>query len=621
MDQADAGAKRSQMEKSPPYQYDLSFKGLTELLPPGPGVYLFKDDSGQVLYVGKAKSLRKRVASYLRPAKDLPHKTSLMMKRAKGLDFVLTSSEKEALILESTLIKKYLPRYNIVLRDDSQYPCLRLSIQDDFPRLSIARRIKRDGARYFGPFSSAKAVRDTLKVIDKVFQLRKCKGKEVKIRPRPCLNYQMGRCLAPCSGKVASIEYKEVVEQVILFLEGRNRELIKGLEGKMKEAAEALEFEKAARIRDQIQAIERTVERQHVVSTRMENQDVIGLAGRDGFYQLVVLSIRNGYLISSRDYSFRAKGESASEIMEAFLKQYYFREGFVPQEVLISEPVEDVHAIQEWLAEMAGRKVELRFPRKGEKLKLVHMAVSNAENLLNLREAKGETDIIERAQGVLGLKRLPRSIEALDISNFQGDLAVGTIVSFVDGKPERSGYRNYRIRTISGIDDYGMLAELTTRRLSQGRLPDLFLIDGGRGQLSAVKRVLDCYEGEDRPEVVALAKADVRKGEPSDKVYTSHTNEPIVLSPHDPVLLFLMRIRDEAHRRAIGYHRKLREKGLTASILGEIPGVGEKRAKSLLSHFKSLQDIKKATEQDLVKVEGITRPVAQQIVHFFKENT
>ena len=606
-------------KRQQPYQYSLAAGNLLEVIPEGPGVYLFKDQTGRILYVGKAKSLHKRLLSYLKPSAELPYKTSLMMRRAKGLDFILTSSEKEALILESTLIKKHRPRYNILLRDDSQYPCLRLSLEDEYPRLSIARRIKKDGSRYFGPFSSAKAVRDTIKVVDKVFQLRKCKGRELKKNQRPCLNYQMGRCLAPCSGKISAEDYREMVGQVVLFLEGRNTELVHELRNRMEKAAENLEFERAARIRDQIQAIEKTIERQHVVSTRLEDQDVIGLIVRGGFCVVVVMSIRNGYLVSSRDYSLRTRGEEPEEVMEAFIKQYYSKEGFVPREILLSEPLEDETSIEEWLSEISGARVRIKTPKKGEKRRLVEMALANAENALRLKEAKGETDILEKVSAALGLPNVPRYIEAMDISNLHGDLAVGTIVAFVDGRPEKSAYRNYRIRTVEGIDDYAMMAEMAQRRMEKGNLPDMFLIDGGRGHLNAVKAVLDRYSGAERPTAISLAKADYRKGETADKIYLEDVEEPIVMAPHDPVLLFLMKIRDEVHRRAIGYHRKLRKKGVTESILLEVPGIGKKRAQKLLQQFPSIEHIKRASIEDLTQTGRLGPRVAKRVKGFFEE--
>ena len=600
-------------------QYDLNPASLQRILPEAPGVYFFKGASGRIIYVGKAKSLKKRVLSYFRPGSDLPYKTALMMKQARGIDFILTSTEKEALILEDNLVKKHLPRYNIILRDDKRYPCLRLDITQPYPRLEIARRIKKDGAIYFGPFSSAQAVRSTLKVIDRVFQLRKCKSKRLPKRTRPCLNYQLDRCLGVCVNRVPEQKYREIVQQVRLFLEGRNRELIRQLQRHMTEAAERMEFERAARIRDRIHAIERTLERQHVVSPLMEDQDVIGLTVRDRFCVVVVMSVRNGYLVSSRDYSLRTRGEEPEEVMEAFIKQYYSKEGFVPREILLSEPLEDETSIEEWLSEISGARVRIKTPKKGEKRRLVEMALANAENALRLKEAKGETDILEKVSAALGLPNVPRYIEAMDISNLHGDLAVGTIVAFVDGRPEKSAYRNYRIRTVEGIDDYAMMAEMAQRRMEKGNLPDMFLIDGGRGHLNAVKAVLDRYSGAERPTAISLAKADYRKGETADKIYLEDVEEPIVMAPHDPVLLFLMKIRDEVHRRAIGYHRKLRKKGVTESILLEVPGIGKKRAQKLLQQFPSIEHIKRASIEDLTQTGRLGPRVAKRVKGFFEE--
>jgi excinuclease ABC subunit C len=591
---------------------------LRRILPDSPGVYLFKDPNGRVIYVGKAKNLKKRVLSYFKPADDLPHKTALMMKRASGLEHILTSSEKEAFILERPLIQKHMPRYNVILRDDKQYPCLRLDVETDYPRLSIVRKIRKDGALYFGPFSSAHAVRSTLKLIERVFPIRQCKGRGIPSRSRPCLNYEMDRCLGPCTQEVPKDKYAEVVEQVKLFLEGRNRELIEDLREKMSRAAESLDFERAAKIRDRIRAVEKTVERQHVVSPRMEDQDVIGLAKRGDLYQLVILFVRKGALVGRRDYALKGQGDTPSEVMEAFLKQYYPREVFIPKWIIISDPIEDLEPITEWLSDLAGKKVSIHRPLRGDKLDLVRMAVANAENLLMGRADSGRSDLLGRAQAVLRLKGEPRRIEGLDISNFQGDMAVGTIVSFVEGAPHREGYRNYRIRAVEGIDDYGMMAELVSRRLTKGDLPDLFLVDGGKGHLSAVKRVLEQWEGTNVPEVVSIAKPDEQRGETFDKLYIPDRKNPLALGPDHPVLLLMMRIRDEAHRRAISYHRKLLGRTLTASELDLVPGIGSKRKKALLGHFRDMETLSKAKPDDLARVPGITRPLAETIFGFFQ---
>ena len=599
-------------------QYELDPELLRRVLPDGPGVYLFKGPSGRVIYAGKAKNIKKRVLSYFRSNADLTQKTAFMMKKACGLDFILTSTEKEAFILESNLIKRFMPRYNVILRDDKQYPCLRLDIKAPYPCLGIARRIKKDGAIYFGPFSSANSVRSTLKVIERVFHLRKCKGRGLPKRTRPCLNYQMDRCLGPCTHKVPVSEYQEVVKQVRMFLEGRNRQLIDGLKRDMEGAADRLDFEKAAGIRDQIRAIERTVERQHVVSPRMDDQDVIGLAHSGGLYQIVILFVRKGYVVGSRNYLFRNPAGPASEVMEAFLKQYYVREAFIPKQILISEPIEDRLPITEWLSDLATKKVAINRPKRGDNLKLVSMAMANAENLLEGQSGPQKEDLMNVIQAALKLKRAPRLIEGLDISNLHGDLAVGTIVSFAEGLPHRSGYRNYKIKAVNGIDDTGMMAELAERRLSKGQLPDLFLVDGGKGHLSAVKRVLDRQAVPERPEVVSIAKPDGNRREKCDKIYITGRKNPLGLKPDHPVLLLMMQIRDEAHRRAISYHRRLRGKKLTQSELDLVPGIGAKRKKLLLEHFKDISAIAGAGPDELTRIPGIDRILAQKVQLFFE---
>ena len=597
-------------------QHNLDPALLRYTLPDKPGVYLFKDRAGQIIYVGKAKSLKKRVLSYFKTSGEVPHKTAIMMNRAEGLDVILTSTDKEAFILEGHLIKKHLPRYNIVLRDDKQYPWLRFDVQDPYPRLTIVRKPRKDGARYFGPFSSAHSVRSTLKLIDRIFQLRKCEGRGLPRRSRPCLNYQLDRCLGPCSRKITPDRYKEIVHQVTLFLEGRSRELVNSLKKDMEGAAENLDFERAARIRDQIKAVEKTVERQHVASAKSQDQDVIGLAQKEGIFQLAVLFIRKGYLTGSRDYRIKSRGGSPSEVIEAFLKQYYPRQPFIPKHILISEPVEDAAPITEWLSDVAGRKVSIKRPSRGDKRRLVRLALANAENLL-ATHVEGQ-NIVDLAQAVLKLSRAPRFIEGMDISNLSGNMAVGAIVSFVDGEPHKSGYRSYRIRGVEGIDDYAMMSEVVTRRLSKDKNPppDLFVVDGGKGHLHAVKRVVDRFIDGRAPDLVAIAK-EGEKGE-GEKIYVPNRKNPLPLKPDHAVVHLLMRIRDEAHRRAVSHHRKLREKGLKESLLDAIPGVGTRRKQQLLKHFADAEMISRASEEDLTRVSGIPRSVAKNIVDFFE---
>ncbi|MBW1852829.1 MAG: excinuclease ABC subunit UvrC [Deltaproteobacteria bacterium] len=597
-------------------QYELQPERLRRVLPDSPGVYCFKDCSGRVIYVGKAKSLKKRVLSYFRPYKDFSSKTALMMKKACGLDFILTSTEKEAFILESSLIKKYMPRYNVILRDDKQYPCVKLDVNEDYPRLSIVRKIKKDGAVYFGPFSSASAVRSTHRAIDRLFKLRKCKNRGLPKRTRPCLNYQMGRCLGPCTYDISVSEYREIVQQVRLFLDGCNRELIVKLKEDMAKAADNLDFERAVGIRDQIMAIEKTIERQHVVSRRLEDQDIIGMSQKEDQYQVVSLFVRKGYVVGSRNNLFHDPGGSPSEVMEAFLKQYYSREGFIPGKIFVSEPIEDLVPVTEWLGDLAGKRVVIRKPIKGEKLRLVNMAIANAENLLAGHAESQEEELMNQVQLLLKLEKRPRFIEGLDISNFQGDMAVGTIASFVDGLPHKPGYRNYRIKGIESIDDYGMMTELVKRRIARGQLPDLFVVDGGKGHLSCVKSVVDGKTTANKTAVISIAKPDEKRQEKYDKIYLPGRKNPLNLRPDHPVLLLMMRIRDEAHRRAVSYHRKLRGQRLTESKLDRIPGIGPKRKKILLKHFGDLNAVAGASLNALLEVDGITPSLAERIFIF-----
>ncbi len=588
-------------------------------LPEKPGVYLFKDHSDRIIYVGKAKNLKKRVLSYFKSLSDLPHKTALMMKNAKGLEHIITATENEAFILESNLIKKHLPRYNIILRDDKQYPCLRLSIKETYPRLNIVRRMKKDGAIYFGPFSSAYSVRSTLKFVDRIFQLRKCKVSNPPKRIRPCLNGQLGRCLGPCTKEVSPAKYEAIVQRVKLFLEGRNPALLKQLKKDMESASHQLNFEDAARIRDMIKAVENTIERQNVVSPKMQDHDVIGLAQKDGLFQLIILFIRRGLLLGSRDYVFREKGRTPAEIMEAFIKQYYSREAFIPKQILVSEPFEDHSVIEDWLSHISDQRVTIHRPLKGEKYRITAMAVSNAENLLSTNLERHGEDLMEQVMAVLNLKKVPRIIEGLDISTLHGDMAVGAVVSFVDGLPHKSDYRSYNIKRIDNIDDYGMMAELAFRRLSSGNPPDLFIVDGGKGHLLAVKKVLDNFRGTGTPEVIAIAKADSKEPNNTDKIYLDGRKNPLRLKRDHTILLLLMRIRDEAHRRAIGHHRKRRAQKLRDSVLDHIPGIGPNRKRGLLKRFGTIDRVFSATVEDLASVPGISQALAQRISEFLSK--
>jgi len=586
-------------------------------IPQEPGVYLFKDRSGKVLYIGKAKNLNKRIHSYFSKGKDYPYKLSLILTNADTIEHIITATEKEALILEGNLIKKYRPRYNVILKDDANYPLLKLDINNRYPRLTIVRRMKNDGDLYFGPFTSASAVRSTLRLIGPVFPLRKCRTKGTPKRSRPCLNYQLGRCLGPCCLDVRVEDYQEIVDQVKLFLEGRSKELISQLREIMQKASRGLNFEKAAGVRDQIRAVEKTVERQAVVSTEMKDQDVIGLSRSGKEAGIVILFVRSGYMVGSRNYSIHCEWQNASEPLEAFLKQYYRDKGFIPSEIILSDAIDDKRLISEWLTGMAGKKVSISVPSRGDKKKLVNMAVVNAENILLERQKSDQSAILEEAKSILHLGRKPAHIEGIDISNLKGDLAVASLVAFVEGVPQKSGYRNYRIKEVEGIDDYAMIAEVIKRRLKKGQPPDLFVIDGGKGHLSVALKTIDALGLENPPDVISIAKAD--QGEPRavDKIYLPKRKNPLILARNHPVLSLLMRLRDETHRRALSYYRKRSKKKLTGSELDRIPGVGPKRKKALLKYLGDLQSITKAEIEDLNGVPAINQVVAKNIFDYF----
>jgi len=591
---------------------------ITDAMPRKPGVYLFKDRSGKALYIGKAKDLQKRLSSYLRAGKDQAFKSWLILKNAHSLDHIITATEKEALILEGNLIKKHRPRYNVKIKDDSNYPFLKLDITNKYPRLSIVRRMKSDGALYYGPFTSTSAVRSTLRLMGPLFPLRKCKTNELPKRSRPCLNFQLGRCLAPCCEHVSPEEYQEIVDQVNLFLEGRNRELISRLRGMMQRASRDLDFEKAARLRDQIKAVEKTIERQTIVSSGMKDQDVIGLSRSGTEAVIVILLVRGGYLVGTKYFTLHCEWEDSREALESFLKQYYRDRGYVPSEIILSNAIGDLALIAEWITGIAGRKVSLFVPTRGDKKKLVDMAMANAENIMRERQQAEQLTVLENAKSVLKLRKIPYRVEGVDISNLRGEHPVASLVSFYKGVPQRSGYRNYRIKEVQGIDDYAMIAEAVRRRLTKGDQPDLFLIDGGRGHLSAAQRAIEALGVADSPDIVSIAKANRGEAGAVDKIYIQNRKNPLMISRSHPVLFFLMRVRDETHRRAVGYHRTRRRKRLMESELDRIRGVGPKRKRELLKYLGDIQSIARAGVEEIQRVPGIDQRTAETIFDYFR---
>ena len=588
-------------------------------LPHAPGIYIFKDRDGGLLYVGKAKDLGKRVRTYFQGRhKDV--KTSAMLSRVAEIDHIVTQTEKEALILEDTLIKENHPRYNVQLRDDKRYPYLRLSIQEEFPKLSVVRRIKQDGALYFGPFPSATSVRETLKAIQKVFPLRRCSASQFSNRSRPCLNFQMKRCLAPCCQEVNRNDYNELVQQVRLFLDGKSDCLMDELRARMKAEGEALHFENAARIRDRLISLERIIEKQKMVSQDTFHRDVIALWHEGRKMGIQVLFVRGGRLLGGKFFTIRDDGLPDQEIVSSFLHQFYREGKFIPEDILVPVPLEDATLLEEVLRERGKRQVRIRHPRKQNKdFDLLQMALENARQ--KLAGQLQDHDVLEELKERFRLSQKPSRIEGFDISNLGGGLAVGSMVVFKDGEPSKDLYRRYRIKTVRGMDDYAMTFEVLLRRFQRGKeegsLPQLILLDGGKGQLNVALEVL---KDLDIRGIDALSLAKKRTPQEEDRVFLPSRKEPIILQDRSPSSLLLQHIRNEAHRFAIGYHKRLRRKEELTSMLDDIDGIGEKRKRNLLEHMGGLQAIQKASVEELARVPGMSRPLALRVWDYMHGN-
>jgi excinuclease ABC subunit C len=571
----------------------------------GPGVYLMRDAAGKVVYVGKARNLKKRLANYFAPAGPVDPKTAALVSRVVDLETILTATEKEALILESNLIKQYRPRYNVVLKDDKRYPMLRLGTDHPYPRLSVVRRFQDDGALYFGPYASATAVRTTLATINKLFKLRKCREGEFARRTRPCLHYQMGACYGPCCLAVDRHRYAAAVREVVLFLNGRTPELIRAMRRDMLAAAAAEDYETAASFRDRIFALEKTLEKQVAISADRQDRDVLAV-GRAGAGTVVTqVTVRGGFWIGTRHFDVSASPAADDELLADFIRQYYRRGIKPPGEILVSAMPEDAALIADWLKESCGRRVRLLFPRRGEKSRLLHLARQNAR-----ATAAGMADDSARHKALLEvlarrlqMDRAPRRIECVDISTSGGSQSVGAIAVFVDGSPRPEAYRRYRIRSTRGPDDYAAMAEVLGRRFRPGEerqeLPDLLLVDGGKGQLNIAVRVLSELGRREGPALAAIAKADADRGETEDKIFLPGRANPVQFGSNPAPRLLLEAVRDEAHRFVIGFHRRRRRKAALASILDEVPGIGLKRKRRLLSHFGTTEAIRRATVEEL----------------------
>ncbi len=599
-------------------------------MPHEPGVYLFKDAKAQVLYVGKARDLAKRVASYFRAADTLPVKTRALLKNASHLEFVVTANEKEALLLESSLIKRYRPRYNVVLRDDKNYPALRLDPREPYPRLSVVRRFENDGALYFGPYHAAHALRETLRVLHRVFPLRLCKSRKLMPRERPCLNYSLGRCLGACAGKVTQEEYRRMVDEVVLFLQGKTDKLQNLLRDRMQQAADALDFEKAAFYRDRLHFIEEIQESQNIVSNRFLDQDVLGFVEEEDRWTLVVLFVRRGAVVGQKTYHLEEVSGEPPDILASFVQQFYGEGRWIPDEIIVPVELESHETLEEWLAEVRGKNVRLWAAQRGQRRALLDLAHKNARehHRSYLRQDDPFVEVLRRVMEIFQLPRLPRHIVCVDISNISGRHAVGSAVTFVDGKPRPSLYRRFPIRTVSEPDDPAMMAETIERLLTARRRPfetiDLLVLDGGKSQLNRICHLLETKGLDKKVPVLALAKEKDKDVGPEgrgfyEKVYVPGRKNPVFLSRHPEVLHFFQRLRDEAHRFAISGYKHRHRKELLSSALDAIKGLGRKRKQILLAHFDDMESLRQATLEELIRISGIPEPVARNIMEHFRK--
>lgn len=584
-----------------------------------PGVYLMKDTAGAVIYIGKARDLKKRLASYFKNSGQLDIKVNILVNKIKDFETVITRTEKEALILESNLIKRHKPRYNVVLKDDKRYPSLRIDLNEQYPNFSIVRKIGRDDALYFGPFASAHAVRETLRTINKTFKLRKCKAKDFRTRIRPCLHCQMEGCLAPCCLDVDPAVYQEQVNEAIMFLRGRTPHLIRKVKKQMAASARAQEFERAARLRDKIYSLERTIEKQIAVTTDFKDRDVFAIARAMECSVITVLSVRGGFLTGTRHYDFLEIISTAPEMIAAFIRQYYERHAFIPDELLVSTDLADADLTEEWLRGAKKKKVNILRPKRGEKVRLVNLAEHNAQNELKnlIASRSAEMDLLLRLQKKLNMSKLPERIECFDNSNISGTEPVAAMVVFENARAKKALYRKYRIRTVSEHDDYAYMQEVLERRFGKGEdskpYPDLLMVDGGKGQLNIALAVIKDLNLGGEFELIGIAKKDETKGETRDKVFKPARANPLGFGREGDLLLFLQRIRDEAHRFAITYHRKRRRKRSLQSALDSVPGVGKKRKAILLQHFKSIKNIRAADLEQICALPGFNRKVAESV--------
>jgi len=608
-------------------------------LPDLPGVYIMHDKSDAIIYVGKAVSLRKRVRQYFQPSHNEGIKKKQMVEHIERFEYIITDSELEALVLECNLIKEHTPKYNTMLRDDKTYPYIRVTIGEDFPRVLFSRQMKKDKSKYFGPYTSAGAVKDTIDLINKIYRLRTCNRTLPRDigADRACLNYHIHQCDAPCQGYISKEVYAEKIQGVIEFLNGNYAPVMKDLEAKMTQASMDMEFEKAIEYRDLLTSVKQIAQKQKITNTDGEDKDIIALAADDVDAVVQVFFVRSGKIIGRDHFHVRVgTDETRSDILANFIKQFYSGTPFIPREILLQEAIEEADIVAEWLGKKRGTKVVLHTPQKGMKNKLVDLAARNAEMILSqdkekIKREEGRTiGAVKEIEGLLGLKDLNR-MEAFDISNINGFETVGSMVVYEKGKPKRSDYRKFKLRTVTGPDDYASMHEVLTRRFLHGmeeknelkdknlpeemgsftRFPDIIMMDGGRGQVNICLQVLDEL-GLDIP-VCGMVKDDNHR---TRGLYFNNIEIPI--DRHGEAFKLITRIQDEAHRFAIEYHRSLRSKSQVKSVLDDIDGIGPTRRKALMKKFQSLENIRNASVEELAQTDGMNQRAAEAVYLFFK---
>ncbi len=601
-------------------------------LPGKPGVYIMHDEKDAIIYVGKAISLKNRVRQYFQSSRNKGVKIEQMVTHIRRFEYIVTDSELEALVLECNLIKEHRPKYNTMLMDDKSYPFIKVTVEEPFPRIMLARRMAKDKSRYFGPYTSVGAVKDTIELIRKLYHIRSCNRKLPKDtgKERPCLNYHIHQCYAPCQGYISQEEYRKSVSEVLQFLNGKYDLILKELENKMQEASEALEFERAIEYRELLFSVQKIAQKQKITDTTGEDRDVLAVAVEEEDAVVQVFFIRSGRLIGRDHFYLKiSRGEQEKEILSSFIKQFYAGTPYIPAEIMLPEEVEDREVLEEWLTTKRGHKVHIRVPQKGAKEKLVELAAKNASMVLNtdkerLKREEGRTiGAVKELEKLLGLKGIVR-MEAYDISNTNGFASVGSMIVYERGKPKRNDYRKFKIKGVQGADDYASMEEVLTRRFSHGlkeqeegkelgrftAFPDLILMDGGKGQVNIALQVLEKL-GLEIP-VCGMVKDDSHR---TRGLY--YQNVEIPIDKHSEGFRLITRIQDEAHRFAITFHRQLRSKSQVHSILDDIPGIGPARRKDLMKHFSDIEAIKNATMEELSKLPSMNEKSAQNVYNFF----